>query len=130
MKKVARGFFSAKWLYLSRLLFFFFLAFPLSSRLGAAALLVQFDLVLEAVVQFEVVVLQGGGGARWQAAVGAGAVQEEAGADRPEKDAQGAHDDDGDQDGVQGVKPRVVLLRDARHGRLGRWRRGVPLGEL
>ncbi len=34
-----------------------------SSRLGAAALLVQFDLVLEAVVQFEVVVLQGGGGA-------------------------------------------------------------------
>lgn len=39
--------------------------FPLSnsSRLGAAALLVQFDLVLEAVVQFEVVVLQGGGGA-------------------------------------------------------------------
>lgn len=64
MKKVARGFFSAKWLYLSRLLFFFFFAFPLSSRLGAAALLVQFDLVLEAVVQFEVVVLQGGGGAR------------------------------------------------------------------
>lgn len=89
------------------------------SRLGAAALLVELDLVLEAVVQFEVVVLQRGGGARRQAAVGAGAVQEEAGAHRPEQDAQGAHDDDGDQDGVQGVQPRVVLLGDSRHGRLG-----------
>lgn len=81
-----------------------------SSRLGAAALLVQLDLVLEAVVQFEVVVLQGGGGAGRQAAVGAGTVQKEAGAHRPEQDTQRAHDDDGDQDGVQGVQPRVVLL--------------------
>lgn len=101
-----------------------------ASRLSAAALLVQFDLVLEAVVQFKVVVLKGGGGAWRQAAVGAGAVQEEAGADRPEQDAQGAHDDDGDQDGVQGVQPRVVLLWDTRHRRL-RWRGWrVPLGEL
>lgn len=76
-----------------------------ASRLGAAALLVQLDLVLESVVQFEVVILQRGGGAGREAAVGAGAVQEEAGANRAQQDAQGAHDDDGDQDGVQGVKP-------------------------
>lgn len=87
---------------------------PLSC-LGAASLLVQFDFVLEAVVQFEVVVLQSGGGARRQAAVRAGAVQEEAGADRTEQDAQRAHDNDRDQNGVQGVQPGVVLLRDARH---------------
>lgn len=100
------------------------------SRLGAAALLVQFDLVLEAVVQFEVVVLQGGGGARRQAAVGAGAVEEEAGAHRPQQDAQGAHDDDGDQDGVQGVEPGVVLLGDAGHRGIGRRGGRVPLREL
>lgn len=80
------------------------------SRLRAAALLVKFDLVLEAVVQFEVVVLQRRGGARRQPAVGAGAVEQEAGAHCPQQDAQGAHDDDGDQDGVQGVEPGVVLL--------------------
>lgn len=101
-----------------------------SSRLGAAALLVQFDFVLEAVVELEVVVLQGGGGPRGQAAVGAGAVQEEAGAHRPEQDAQRAHDDDGDEDGVQRVQPRVVLLRDAGHRGLGRRRRRVPLREM
>ena len=39
-----------------------FLENPIS-RLGAASLLVQLDLVLEAIIQFEVVVLQGGGGA-------------------------------------------------------------------
>lgn len=105
-------------------MFFLFPETP-SSCLGAAALLVQLDLVLEAVVQFKVVVLQGGGGAGRQAAVGAGAVEEEAGAHRPEHDAQGAHDDDGDQDGVQGVQPGVVL-----HRRLGRRGLRVPLGEL
>lgn len=89
----------------------------LRSRLGAAALLVEFDFVLEAVVQFKVVVLQRGGGARRQAAVGAVAV-EEAAADGAEQDAQGAHDDDGEEEGVQGVQPRVVLLGDARHRRL------------
>lgn len=89
-----------------------------SSRLRAATLLVQFDLVLEAVIQLEVVVLQGGGGARRQPAVGAGAVQEEAGAHRAEQDAKGAHDDDGDQDRVQGVQPGVVLLRDTGHWRI------------
>jgi len=54
------------------------------SRLGAAALLVEFNFVFEAIVQFKVVVLQSSGGARRQAAVGAGAVQEEAGANRPQ----------------------------------------------
>lgn len=72
--------------------------------------MVEFDLVLEAVVEFEVVVLQGGGGAGRQAAVGAGAVQQEAGAHRSEQDAQRAHDDDCDQYGVKGVQPRVVLF--------------------
>lgn len=75
---------------------------PLSC-FSAAALLVEFDFVLEAVVQFEVVVLQSGGGSWRESAVGARAVQEEAGAHRPEQDAQGAHDDDRDQDGVQSV---------------------------
>lgn len=79
------------------------------SRLRAAALLVQFHLVLEAVVQFKVVVLQGGGRTRRQAAVGAGAVEEEAGAHRSEQDPQGAHHDDRDQDGVQGVQPGLLL---------------------
>ncbi|MEQ2175219.1 hypothetical protein GOODEAATRI_015834 [Goodea atripinnis] len=75
----------------------------LLSCLGAAALLVEFDFVLEAIVQFEVVVLQSGGGSRRESAVGARAVQEEAGAHCPEQDAQGAHNDDRDQNGVQGV---------------------------
>lgn len=81
-----------------------------SSSLGAAALLVQLHLVLQAVVELEVVVLQSCGRARGEAAVGAGAVEEEARADGAEQHAEGAHDDDGDQDGVQGVEPGVVLL--------------------
>lgn len=81
-----------------------------ASRLRAAALLVELDLMLEAVVQFEVVVLQCGGGARRQPTVGARAVEQQAGAHCTQQDAQRAHDDDGDQDGVQGVQPRVVLV--------------------
>lgn len=104
-------------------------ACPLS-RLSAAALLVEFDFVLETIVQFKVVVLKGGGGARRQAAVRARAVQEESGAHRSHQHAQRAHDDDGDQDGVKGVQPRVVLLRDAGHRRIGGRRRRVPIGKL
>lgn len=101
-----------------------------SSSLRATALLVEFHFVLEPVVQFEVVVLQRSGWARWQAVVRACAVEEEAGTDCAQEDAQWAHDDDGDQDGVQGIQPGVVFLRDARHWRL-RWRRRrVPLREL
>ena len=51
-----------------------------SSGLGAAPLLVDLDLMLEAVVQLKVVVLQRGGAARRQAAVGARAVEQQAGA--------------------------------------------------
>ena len=100
------------------------------SRLRAAALLVQFHLVLEAVVQFKVVVLQGCGGTWRQAAVGAGAVQEEAGAHRSEQDPQGAHHNDCDQDGVQGVQPGVVLLWDAGHRRFCWWECRVLLWDL
>lgn len=61
MKKIVRGFSQNGCI--SRSGFLVVLSRFSSSRLGAAALLVQFDLVLEPVVQFEVVVLQGGGGA-------------------------------------------------------------------
>ena len=63
--------------------------------------MVDFHLVFDAVVQLEVVVLQRGGAARGQAIVGAGAVEKQAGAHRPQQDTQRTHDDDGDQDGVQ-----------------------------
>ena len=66
--------------------------------------------MLDAVVQLKVVVLQRSGRARREPAVGAGAVEEESGADRPQQDAQGAHHDDGEEDGVQRVQPGVVLV--------------------
>ena len=88
------------------------------SGLGAAPLLVDLDLVLEAVVQLKVVVLQRGGAARRQAAVGARAVEQQAGTHGAQQHAQRAHHDDGDQDGVQRVQPRVVLLRRAGHRRV------------
>lgn len=104
-----------------------------ASRLRAAALLVELDLVLEAVVQLEVVVLQRGGGARREAAVGAGAVEEQAGANGAQQDAQRAHHDDGEEDGVQRVQPGVVLdlLRHQGDGGgvgLGGGRRGEGRG--
>lgn len=81
-----------------------------SSCFGAAPLLVYLHLVLDAVVQLKVVVLQRRGRARREPAVGAGAVEEQSGADRPQQDAQGAHHDDGEEDGVQSVQPGVVLV--------------------
>lgn len=81
-----------------------------SSRFGAAPLLVYLHLMLDAVVQLKVVVLQRGGGAGGEATVGAGAVEEQARADRPQQDAQGTHHDDGEEDGVQRVQPGVVLV--------------------
>lgn len=82
----------------------------LPSGLGTAALLVDLHLVLDAVVQFEVVVLQRGGAAGRQAVVGARAVEQEPGANRSQQNAQGTHDDDGDQDGIKGVQPGIVFL--------------------
>ena len=67
--------------------------------------------MLDPVVQLEVVVLQRCGGARGQPAVGARAVEEQSRTHRTQKHSQGAHHDDGEQDGVQCVQPGVVLLR-------------------
>lgn len=66
--------------------------------------------MLDAVVQLKVVVLQRRGRARRESAVGARAIEEQAGADRPQQDAQGTHHDDGEEDGVQRVEPGVVLV--------------------
>lgn len=103
------------------------------SGLRAAPLLVDLHLVLDAVVQLKVVVLQRGGGARREAAVGAGAVEEQAGANGAQQDAQRAHHDDGEEDGVQRVQPGVVLdlLRHQGDGGgvgLGGGRRGEGRG--
>lgn len=81
------------------------------SRLRAALLVIDFDLVLEAIVELEVVVLQCGAAPGTQAGVGAGAVEEEPRAGGPQQDAQRAHGDDGDQDGVQGVQPALFFAR-------------------
>lgn len=117
------------------------LSFPLplsslssfSSCLGAAALLVELHLVLEAVVQLKVVVLQRGRTTRRQATVGARAVEQQASTHSSQQHAQGAHNDDGDQDGVQRVQPRVVLLCRGGDQRLrllgGRGGRTQLLGE-
>lgn len=66
--------------------------------------------MLNPVVQLEVVVLQRRGGAWREPAVGACAVEEQPRADRTQQDAQGAHHDDGEEDGVQRVQPGVVLV--------------------
>lgn len=75
--------------------------------------------MLDAVIQLKVVVLQRGGGARREPAVGAGAVEEQSGADGPQQDAQGAHHDDGEEDGVQRVEPGVVLVLLGHQGDRG-----------
>lgn len=85
--------------------------------------------MLEPVVELEVVVFQGGGGSRGQAAVGARAVEQQPGAHGPQQDAQRGHHDDGHQDGVQGVEPGVVLFRDAGDGGIRGGSGGVPVGE-
>lgn len=76
--------------------------------------------MLDPVVQLKVVVLQRGGGARRQPAVRARAVQEQPGANGPQQDAQRAHHNDGEQDGVQRVQPGVVLVFLRHQG--DRWR--------
>jgi len=61
---------------------------------------VHLDLVLEAVVELEVVVLQRGAAAGAQARVGTGAVEQKPRTCGPEEDAQRAHGNDGDENGV------------------------------
>lgn len=72
--------------------------------------MVHLDLVLEAVVELKVVVLERGAAAGAQARVGAGAVEQEPGARGPQKDAQRAHGDDGDEDGIQRVEPALLFV--------------------
>lgn len=59
--------------------------------------------MLDAVVQFEVVVLQRGGAPRGQPGIRARAVEEQTSTDGPEEDTEGAHCYNGHQDGIQGV---------------------------
>lgn len=66
--------------------------------------------MLDPVVQLEVVVLQRRGGARGEPAVGARAVEEQSRANGAQQHAEGAHHDDGEEDGVQRVQPGVVLV--------------------
>lgn len=70
--------------------------------------------MLDPVIKLEVVVLQRCGGARGEPAVGARAVEEQPRANGAEQDAQRAHHDDGEEDGVQRVQPGVVFLRHQR----------------
>lgn len=81
------------------------------SCLRAALLVIDLDLVLQAVVELKVVVLQCGAASRTQARVGAGAVEEEARTGGPQQDTQRAHGNDGDQDGVQCVQPALFFAR-------------------
>lgn len=80
-------------------------------------MLVDLDLVLDAVVQLKVVVLQRGRAAGREAVVGAGAVKQESGTHRTQQNAKGTHDDDGHQDWIQRVQPGIVFLGDPRHWR-------------
>lgn len=80
--------------------------------------MVKLHLVLDAIVELKVVVLQGGGGARGQASVGAGAVQQKTSAHGAQQDSQRAHHYDGEENGVQGGKPRILLARRSRYRRL------------
>jgi hypothetical protein len=70
------------------------------SCLRAALLMIDLDLVLEAIVELKVVVLQCGAAPRTQTRIGAGAVKEEARTGGPQQDPQRAHGDDGDQNGI------------------------------
>lgn len=73
--------------------------------------MVHLDLVLEAIVELKVVVLQCGAASRTQPGVGTGAVEEEPSAGGPQQDAQRAHGYDGDEDGIQCVQPALFLAR-------------------
>lgn len=75
--------------------------------------------MLDPVVQLKVVVLQRRGGARRQPAVRARAVEEQPSADGSQQDAQRAHHNDGEEDGVQRVQPGVVLVLFGHQGDRG-----------
>lgn len=92
--------------------------------------MVELHLVLDPVVELEVVVLQGGGGARGQASIGAGAVEQKASANGTQQNSQRAHDYDGEENGIQRVKPGILLARRSCHRRLcGRFYSG-PFWDL
>lgn len=80
--------------------------------------------MLDAVIQLKIVVLQRRRRAQREPAVGAGAIEEQSGAYRPQQDAQGAHHDDGEEDGVQRVQPGIVLVLLRHQGDGG----GVHIG--
>lgn len=92
--------------------------------------MVHLDLVLEAVVELEVVVLQRGAAAGAQARVGTGAVEQEPRTRGPQQDAQRAHGNDGDEDGIQGVEPALLLVSQRGPGPGGRGRRVAPVHHL
>lgn len=66
--------------------------------------------MLDPVIQLKIVVLQRRRGARGESAVRARAVEEQSGANRTQQDAERAHHDDGEKDGVQRVQPGVVFV--------------------
>lgn len=72
--------------------------------------MVHLDLVLEAVVELKVVVLQGGAAAGAQPRVGARTVEQKPCTRGPQEDSQGAHGDNGDEDGIQGVEPALFFV--------------------
>lgn len=89
--------------------------------------MVHLDLVLDAIVQLEVVVLQRGGAPRGQPSVRARAVEEQTSADGPEEDAKGAHRYDGHQDGIQGVQPAFLFVQLWGSWRVSREQCVVPI---
>lgn len=97
------------------------------SGLWAALLVVHLHLVLDAVVQLEVVVLQRGGAPWGQPGVRARAVEKEPGADGPEEDAERAHRYDGHQDGIQGVEPVFFFVQLWGSWRVSREQCVVPI---
>lgn len=97
------------------------------SGLRAALLVVHLDLVLDAVVQFEVVVLQCGGAPRGQPGIRARAVEEQTSADGPKEDAEGAHCYNGHQDGIQGVQPAFLFVQLRGSWRVSREQCVVPI---
>lgn len=89
--------------------------------------MVHLDLVLDAVVQLEVVVLQCGGAPRGQPSIRACAVEEQTSADGPEEDTEGAHRYDGHQNGIQGVEPAFFFVQLWGSWRVSREQCVVPI---
>lgn len=89
--------------------------------------MVHLDLVLDAIVQLKVVVLQRGGAPRGQPCVRARAVEQQTGTDGPKEDAEGAHGYDGHQDRIQGVEPAFFFVQLRGSWRVSREQCVVPI---